>query len=172
MPKEAPGKICSRLDDSLSLVEQTTERIRNVMADLKPPVLDDYGLIAALRWYGALFSSRTGIPVYVQGEEPSPRLIPHVENAMFRITQEALTNVAKYARATKVTVIAEVEEKTVLLIITDNGIGFDPSQMDKPRRAGSWGLLTMSERAEAIGGYFRIDSYHGQGTRVVVEVAR
>lgn len=99
-------------------------------------------------------------------------MIPHVENAMFRITQEALTNVAKYARATKVTVIIEVEEKTVLLIITDNGIGFDTSQMDKPRRAGSWGLLTMSERAEAIGGYFRIDSYHGQGTRVVVEVDR
>lgn len=172
MPKEAPGQICSRLDDSLSLVEQTTERIRNVMADLKPPVLDDYGLIAALRWHGAQFSLRTGIPVYVQGEEPFLRLIPHVENAMFRITQEALTNVAKYAQATKVTVIVEVEEKTVLLIITDNGIGFDTSQMDKPRRAGSWGLLTMSERAEAIGGYFRIDSRPGQGTRIVVEVAR
>ena len=172
MPKEALTQICSRLDDSLSLVEQTTERIRNVMADLKPPVLDDYGLVAALRWYGAQFSSRTGIPVYVQGEEPLPRLTPHVENTMFRITQEALTNVAKYSQATKVTVIVEAEKKTVLLIIMDNGIGFDPTQLNKPNKASGWGLLTMSERAETIGGYFRIDSRPGQGTRIVVEVAR
>ena len=172
MPKEVLSQICSRLDDSLSLVEQTTERIRNVMADLKPPVLDDYGLVAALRWYGAQFSSRTGMPVYVQGEEPLPRLPPHVENTMFRITQEALTNVAKYSQATKVTVIVEAEKKTVLLIIMDNGIGFDPTQLNKPNKASSWGLLTMSERAETIGGYFRIDSRPGQGTRIVVEVAR
>jgi two-component system sensor histidine kinase UhpB len=172
MPKEALAQICSRLDDSLSLVEQTTERIRNVMADLKPPVLDDYGLVAALRWYGAQFSSRTGIPVDVQGEEPLPRLTPHVENTMFRITQEALTNVAKYSQAAKVTVIVEAEKKTVLLIIMDNGIGFDPTQLNKPNKASGWGLLTMSERAETIGGYFRIDSRPGQGTRIVVEVAR
>lgn len=172
MPKEALSQICSRLDDSLSLVEQTTERIRNVMADLKPPVLDDYGLVAALRWYGAQFSSRTGIPVDVQGEEPLPRLTPHVENTMFRITQEALTNVAKYSQAAKVTVIVEAEKKTVLLIIMDNGIGFDPTQLNKPNKASGWGLLTMSERAETIGGYFRIDSRPGQGTRIVVEVAR
>ena len=172
MPKEVLAQICSRLDDSLSLVEQTTERIRNVMADLKPPVLDDYGLVAALRWYGAQFSSRTGIPVYVQGEEPLPRLTPHVENTMFRITQEALTNVAKYSQAAKVTVIVEAGKKTVLLIIMDNGIGFDPTQLNKPNKASGWGLLTMSERAETIGGYFRIDSRPGQGTRIVVEVAR
>jgi two-component system sensor histidine kinase UhpB len=172
MPQEALAQICSRLDDSLSLVEQTTERIRNVMADLKPPVLDDYGLVAALRWYGAQFSSRTGIPVDVQGEEPLPRLTPHVENTMFRITQEALTNVAKYSQAAKVTVIVEAEKKTVLLIIMDNGIGFDPTQLNKPNKASGWGLLTMSERAETIGGYFRIDSRPGQGTRIVVEVAR
>lgn len=172
MPGEVLGRVCSRLDDSLALVEQTTERIRNVMADLKQPVLDDYGVVAASRWYGAQFFSRTGIAVYVQGEEPIPRLSSHVENAMFRITQEALTNIAKHAQATRVTITMEVEKETARLVITDNGIGFDPTHLAKSGNGRSWGILTMSERAEAIGGHFRIDSRTGEGTRVTVEVAR
>lgn len=171
MRKETSSQILSRLDDSFALLEQTTERIRNVMADLKPPVLDDYGLVAALRWYGTQFCSRTGIHVDVKGEETFPRLSPHVENAMFRISQEALTNVAKYAQASQVTIIAEAGKETVRLVITDNGVGFDPIQ-DNPDKTQSWGLLTMSERAEAIGGHFHIDSRTGEGTSVTVEVAR
>ncbi|MBE9508228.1 MAG: ATP-binding protein, partial [Chloroflexi bacterium] len=143
-----------------------------VMADLRPPVLDDYGLVAALRWYGAQLASRTSIAVTVQGHELIPRLALPVENALFRIAQEALTNVTKHAQATKATVAVEVDDETVRLIIADDGIGFDPASVTGPDGRRGWGLLTMAERAEAVGSRFRIESRPGQGTRVIVEVER
>ena len=172
MPEEAAAPVRSRLDDSLSLVEQTAARIRDVMADLRPPVLDDYGLVAALHWYGEQFAQRIDIAIAVEGEEPVPRLAAHVENALFRIAQEALTNVAKHAQATQVTVRVEVDSGTLRLVVADDGIGFDPVHLAEPDEGRGWGLLTMTERAEAVGGRCRIESDPGQGVQVVVEVAR
>ncbi len=172
IPKKAADVACSRLDDSLKLVEQMTERIRGVMAELRPPVLDDYGLVAALRWYGAQFASRVDIAVTVQGEEPVPRLDAPVENGLFRIAQEALTNVAKHAQATRATVALEIDGETVRLVVADDGIGFDPARVVGPNEHRGWGLLTMTERAEAVGGHFRVESGPRRGTRVIVEVAR
>jgi two-component system sensor histidine kinase UhpB len=172
MPEEAGDAIRSRLDDALSLVEQTTERIRDVMAHLRPPVLDDYGLVAALHWYGEQFAQRTGIAVAVEGEEPVPRLTTRVESALFRITQEALTNVAKHAQATRVMVSVHVQGETLRLVVADDGIGFDSVPLVRPGAGHGWGLLTMTERAEAVGGRCRIESVPGQGTQVFVEVAR
>jgi signal transduction histidine kinase len=170
LPEEIAGTVRSRLDDSLSLVEQTTERIRDVMADLRPPVLDDYGLVAALQWYGEQFTGRTGIAVAVEGEEPAPRLAARVENALFRIAQEALTNVAKHAQATEVGVTMEMEGRTLCLVVADDGIGFDPAHLTESNGSQGWGLLTMTERAEAVGGNCCIESAPGQGARVIVEV--
>lgn len=178
--EETDPAVRSRLDDSLLLVEQTTERIRDVMADLRPPVLDDYGLVAALHWYEKQFARRTDIAIAVEGEEPVPRLAARVENALFHIAQEALTNAAKHAQATQATVTVEVDSGTLRLVIADDGIGFDPSttletspaHLAEPDGGRGWGLLTMTERAEAVGGRCRIESAAGQGTRVVVEVAR
>ena len=180
LPEEAAALVRSRLDDSLSLVEQTAERIRDVMAYLRPPVLDDYGLVAALHWYGEQFARRTDIATVVEGEAPVPRLAARVENALFRIAQEALTNVAKHAQATQVTVTVEVEGGTLRLVVADDGVGFDPSttlrtspaHLAEPDGDRGWGLLTMTERAEAVGGHCRIESDPRQGTRVIVEVAR
>jgi len=172
MPEETAAPVRSRLDDSLSLVEQTAARIRDVMANLRPPVLDDYGLVAALHWYREQFTRRTDIAIAVEGEEPVPRLAARVENALFRIAQEALTNVAKHAQATQVTVTVEVDSGTLRLAVADDGIGFDPAHPAEPDGGRGWGLLTMTERAEAVGGRCRIESYPGQGTRVIVEVAR
>ncbi|MFQ5857357.1 MAG: ATP-binding protein [Anaerolineae bacterium] len=180
LPEEAAAPVRSRLDDSLSLVEQTAERIRDVMANLRPPVLDDYGLVATLHWYGEQFARRTDIAIAVEGEEPVPRLAARVENALFRIAQETLTNVAKHAQATQVTVTVEVEGGTLRLVVADDGIGFDPSTtlraspapLADPDGGRGWGLLTMTERAEVVGGRCHIESYPGQGTRVIVEVNR
>jgi signal transduction histidine kinase len=172
MSEETGAAIRSRIDDSLSLVEQTAERIRDVMARLRPSVLDDYGLVAALHWYGEQFARRTGIAIAVEGEEPVPRLAPYVESALFRITQEALTNVAKHAQATNVMVTVQVQGEILRLVITDDGIGFDPAPMIEPGGGHGWGLLTMAERAEAVGGCCRIQSVPGQGAQVIVEVAR
>jgi two-component system sensor histidine kinase UhpB len=141
------------------------------MANLRPPVLDDYGLVAALHWYGEHFTGRTGIAVAVEGEEPAPRLAAHVENALFRIAQEALTNAAKHAQATQVTVAVEAGGGNLRLAIADNGSGFDVDNTTEPNVSRGWGLLTMTERAEAVGGRCRIETGPGQGTHVIVEVS-
>jgi len=172
MPEKAPVLARSRLDDSLALVEETVERIRDVMADLRPPMLDDYGLVATLHWYGERFASWTGVTVTVRGEEPVPRLATPVENALFRIAQEALTNVCKHAQATQVTMTVTADDEAARLVVADDGVGCDPAQLTRPDGRRGWGLITMTERAEAVGGHCRIESRPQQGTRVIVEVAR
>jgi len=169
MDQDASQPVLSRLDDSLALVEKTTERVRHVMADLRPPMLDDYGLIPTLRWYGEQFTSRTGVPVIVQGEEPIPRLATQIENALCRITQEALTNVVKHARASQVTITITTADQIARLVVADDGVGFDRAQLAPPDESRGWGLLTMTERAEAIGAQCRIVSHPQQGTQVIVE---
>jgi two-component system sensor histidine kinase UhpB len=169
LPKDTPDTIRTRLQDSLALVNETTDRVRNVMADLRPPVLDDYGLLAALKWNGERFASRTGIAVTVKGEEPVPRLSASTENALFRIAQEALTNVSKHAQATMVTMSVQMGKESIELTIADNGAGFD--RLDSVDDRG-WGLLTMLERAEAVGGTCLIDPRPGKGTHVMVKAPR
>lgn len=172
LPEGVNPQVLYRLDDSIKLVEQAGEQIRNVMANLRPPVLDDYGLVAALRWYGDQFSRRTGITINMVGEDPDPRLETRLENAMFRIVQEALTNVAKHAQASKVSVTVNIDSEVLHLEIADDGIGFDTARHTKPEDDQGWGMLTMTERAEAVGGQCRIESTPHQGTRVTVEVPR
>jgi len=172
MPRKAAPALLGRLADALALVEQTGETIRNMMGELRPPMLDDYGLLSALNWYGAEFSDKTGIGVDVQGREAAPRLGAPVELALFRIVQEAMANVAKHARATGVVLTEEEDNGTVRLVIADNGVGFDQGRLGQPEGRHLWGLITMSERAAAAGGRCRIESQPGQGTRVVVEVNR
>jgi signal transduction histidine kinase len=160
------------LDDSQQLLEQTTDSIRSVMADLRPPVLEDYGLLAALRWYGDRFASRHEISVTVQGREPTPRLGIEAEIVLFRIVQEALTNILKHAKASNVTMNFDIEDGRQRLVITDDGVGFDTGELSKYKEQTSWGLITMSERAQSIGGSLRIESHPGSGTQIIVEVAK
>lgn len=172
IPRGVPANVAALLMDAETLVSKTTDSVRDVMSELRPPVLDDYGLMAALRWYGNEFSQRMRIAVEVQGEEAATRLAPEVAMAMFRIAQEALNNVAKHAQASRVTLTGEVHNSSFRLVIADNGIGFDQKQVGQPEGRYCWGLMTMSERATGAGGSCRIESQPGQGTRVVVEVSR
>jgi len=151
------------------LIEQTTESIRDVMANLRPPVLEDYGILATLQWYGHRFNSRTGIAITVEGEEPDPRMSADIEITLFRIYQEALTNISKHAKASNVTVNFYKKDGGHRLIIIDNGSGFDTAELNKYAEQASWGLVTMSERADSIGASFEIESKPGIGTRVIVE---
>ncbi|HMR62849.1 MAG TPA: PAS domain S-box protein [Anaerolineae bacterium] len=169
---EKLDQIRSRLDDSLLLVQQTTERTQDIMGELRPPVLDDYGLLSTLRWYSDQFATRVDFVIAVQGEEPVPRLAATVEHALFRITQEALTNTVKHAHASRVDIRLETDEEFTRLVIIDNGQGFDLTQWAESPSRQNWGLLTMVERAEAVGGYCQIESQLGEGTRIIVEVPR
>ena len=174
MPETAPkaALIEARLTDSLALVEQTTERFRDVLAELHPPVLDDYGLVDALEWYTERFAARVGLIVKLQGEAPNPRLSPPIENTLFRIAQEALTNIAKHAQATRVLLSLGVDEQMVRLVVADDGIGFEAAHSNETRKRQGWGLRIMAERAERIGGRCWVETRPGQGVRVVVEVKR
>jgi signal transduction histidine kinase len=166
------GKMDPRLSDSLGILADTNQTIRNVIADLRPAVLDDYGLLAALQSHCDRFSKRTGLHVTVHGDEDMPRLTGVAEITLYRIVQEALTNVAKHAQAQNVSILLKQSETTVLLKIADDGTGFDPSVSHHAKEAGTWGLLNMRERAEAIGGTLSVESEIGKGTRVVVEIRK
>jgi PAS domain S-box-containing protein len=169
---EAAAPLRRRLDDSLALVSETMQRVRNVMAELRPPALDDYGLLAALRWHGEQLTARTGLKVRVEGAELTPRLSPPEENALFRIAKEALTNAIKHAAATQAVITLEAEPGLIRLTVEDNGGGFNPAGRRRPGSQGGWGLTFMRERAIAIGGQLHVESASGQGTRIVVEVRR
>lgn len=172
MGQGAPDVVHSRLADSFTLVEETAERIRGVMADLRPPMLDDCGLVATLRWCSDKFASRTGVAVAMEGEELVPRLPAEVESAILRIVQEALTNVAKHAQAAQVTISVSADDEDVHLVVADDGVGFDPDQLAAADESQSWGLVIMSERAAAVDARCRVESQPERGTRVIVEVTR
>jgi PAS domain S-box-containing protein len=157
----------SRLDDSLRLVEETVEIIRGVMSELRPVVLDDFGLASALRWYAKQFVNHTGVATKVVEHGPSRRLPRTTEEVLFRIAQEALANIAKYARAKNITVSLDTESQATSLTITDDGRGFDASARPQPSSDHGWGLTIMRERAAAVGAELTIESAFGQGTRII-----
>lgn len=167
-PGQALEILNAQLDSSLELVQQTTQSIRGVMADLRPAVLDEYGLAAALRWYGERLAARTELTVLVEGNDLEPRPEAAVETELFRITQEALNNVIKHASASQVVISLAHEDGMLSLTIADDGVGFDPAQVPEATEHGGWGLGTMGERAEAAGGHLIIESQPGQGTRLIV----
>jgi PAS domain S-box-containing protein len=164
-------KVGARLDDSIALLERTVEGVRDVAGALRPLVLDDYGLAVTLKSYGEQFAARTGIRVTVAETQPIPRLQHEAELALFRITQEALTNVLKHARAAVVHMTLAVEAESIALTIADDGLGLAAeSRMD--HRTNGLGLLIMQERLRAVGGSLQIESQPGAGTSVVARVRR
>jgi len=168
----APSAGPAVLDEALSVVADVIASIRGVMSDLRPPVLDDYGLVAALRWYGEHVQRRTGLHVVVADEELSPRLPAPAELALFRITQEALNNVHRHARAQRVDIYLEAEGPQATLTIADDGQGFDPAAVSGPGPESGWGLINMRERAAAVGAQLRAESGPSRGTHIIVEIPR
>jgi PAS domain S-box-containing protein len=166
IPEYLPG-FKRRLDDSLMLIDQTTDHIRNLMSELRPAVLDDYGLKAALDWAAGSIARRTSLKLLVEGE--CNRFPPRVEIALFRIAQEALGNIARHARARNVKILLTQSGAEMSMAITDDGVGFDPAAVAATDKSG-WGLRLMAERAESIGGSLQVESSPGQGTSITVRV--
>jgi two-component system, NarL family, sensor histidine kinase UhpB len=157
----------SRLADSAALVKSTVRAIENVVSELRPPMLEDFGLMAALQWYATEFSLRTGVAVSVGGKESSARISADIEIALYRIVQEALNNVAKHAHATTVAIALGRSGSEYEMSVTDDGIGFDlGAQSSRP----GLGMVTMRERAQAVGGRFEVMALPGNGTRLTVRV--
>lgn len=171
LPAAARDGLGSNFDSAQGLVTEITDEVRAVMAQLHPPVLDDYGLAAALRWHAERLQRQTGLQVSVTGELIEPRLALARSVALFRIAQEALNNVVKHAGVDRATVTLEGLPGAARLTITDGGRGFDPGAA--AGGAGDhWGLLTMRERAEAAGGRLEIEAAPGGGVKVIATVPR
>ncbi|MHB8679354.1 MAG: PAS domain S-box protein [Rudaea sp.] len=164
--------VANRLRDSRELLRTTTASVRSLISELRPAVLDDYGLLAGLRWYGAQVRERTGLAIDVTGTEPDPRLQAKFENALFRIAQEVLTNAVKHAQARRIELHLACAGQRVVLKIADDGRGFDPAAARETEPRSHWGLEMIAERARSIGGSVQVDSAPGEGTRVVITFDR
>lgn len=165
-PNSEQGK---RIDDSIILIEEMTEKVRDIMSNLRPSMLDDYGLDAALRWYGAIFGKRFGIPCVMKGTN-IPRMPATVEMALFRVVQEALNNVAKHSQATRVEIRSALRGERLSLVVHDNGKGFSKADNTDMPEAVRLGLISMGERVESVGGKLAVTSASGVGTVVSVEI--
>jgi len=179
LQEEGSAELAARLEDTRALIEDTTASIREICADLRPPVLDYAGLLAALESYAHQFARRTGIAVQVDCSNRDARLPPELESALFRIAQEALTNCAKHARtpeakagtsATSIRVTLCQGGRPIVLTVADNGVGFDPDRVRAEKLHGGLGIITMKELAEFSGGTFTLESSPGKGTRIGVEI--
>jgi len=171
LPENYPDGLLSRLADTSQIVEETVVRMRNVMADFLPPMLESYGLSPALLWYSEQFKKRTNIQMCVNDYSLNPlRLPPHAEVGLFRIVQEALNNTAKYAHATHVNIEMKDDGNDMLMTITDNGVGFDPQVVFA--EPAHWGFAIMRERARALDASFNIESAPGKGTKILLRIAR
>jgi PAS domain S-box-containing protein len=163
------GEATAHLKDNIEAVDEALRLVRDLSVDLRPPLLDDLGLVTALRWYVDRYAKRTGVvaDVVVEMQDPNERFSRELETACFRIAQEALTNVARHARATCVLVQLVKDEDSVFLSVKDNGAGFNPETLRKRApRAATLGLLGMQERAHAAGGVVEIDSRVSKGTEI------
>ena len=146
------------------------DRIREVICGLRPPILDDYGLFAALSWLCRKTAERFSTRIEILGAESSPRLPPDTELTLFRIAQEALTNCVTHAEARIISVELSCAGEETVLSIRDDGKGFDRSASTAPGSGEHWGLVIMRERALSVGGKLIVDSSPRGGTRVTVRM--
>lgn len=156
------------LRDIEALLEQIEQQLRNFSHDLRPTVLDDYGLLPALQSLAERFSKRFGTPVSVDSK-PMPRMTKTTEAAMYRVAQEALNNVARHAKATRVHIRLWMSPGELHCRIRDDGVGFDPAALPKASK-NALGIIGIRERLNVLGGSLEIQSAPQQGTELKIEV--
>jgi PAS domain S-box-containing protein len=162
----SPGRD-GQIDNMLGMVDETLASVRRISTDLRPMMLDDLGLNAAVEWLARDAARRLGIEVTVRLGENEPPLDDRVATAAFRMVQEALTNVARHARATDVQIELRQHDGELELTVRDNGVGFPD---DALRREGSFGLVGMRERASMLGGRVELGNPEGGGARLIVHL--
>jgi two-component system sensor histidine kinase UhpB len=169
LPSNAADEMRARLADSQTLIESTADAVRDILAELRPQMLDEHGLVAALIWYVRRVSSRTSVSVAVNGQDLTERPAPEIEIALFRIAQEALNNVIKHAQASSVEIAVERSGSGYAMSVKDDGVGFDAAE-DREGSHTGFGMVTMRERAQAVGGSFEVQTFPGGGTKLTVRV--
>jgi len=154
-----------KIGTMITHVDQTIETVRKIVTELRPSILDELGLIAAIEWQLSQFQGRAGIRTIFESDSDSLNLSRDVAVALFRIVQEALTNVMRHAGATKVRIAIRSIADRLVISVTDNGKGITRQQINDPR---SFGIMGMNERVHRIGGQLNIYSSPGRGTRIEI----
>ena len=159
-------RYCFGIDAGFELIG----RVRDLSLDLRPAMLDDFGLVAALRWHFARYTGQVNIKVdFNHAGLQGHRFAPEIETAAYRIVQEALTNVARHAGVDRVEVGITVDERVLHLRIQDVGEGFDPDSLSA-RTGITGGLYGMRERAFMLGGQLKVESAPGAGTLLIADL--
>ena len=168
--KVLPGgqPVSGVLDRVQSLCRQMSQGIYRLVHDLRPAQLDDLGLVAALHYLIDEERRRTRMDIALEIRGVIKRLDPLVETVMFRVAQEALTNIARHASCETAKILVDYRDEQIMMQVSDNGAGFDPQRELHPPHG--WGIAGMRERAESVGGWLKITSAPGQGTRVEVVI--
>jgi signal transduction histidine kinase len=162
--------IRERVANSKRLISHSMEQIKLLVYDLRPVMLDDFGLVPALRWYIQSHLEGAGPTIVTDFDEAGPRLPGDVETALYRIAQDALTNAVRHAQASKIVVRLETKPGFASLAVIDNGTGFDPGEAMYRGDHRGLGLLSVKERVELLDGTVNIESTLGRGTRVYVVI--
>lgn len=164
-------EVAEKLEDTKSLVDQLTTQVRSLSLELRPTMLQDLGLIPTVRWYVNTFTERRGITVHLNTSNMNDRYPEDVETTLYRIVQEALTNVSRHADASQVILCVERRDSVIRASIDDDGMGFQPETILSSANIGKGvGLVAIRERVMAHNGRFSIESALGQGTHLEVEI--
>lgn len=163
-------EILASIEDNILVIDEAVDQVRDLSVDLRPLLLDDFGLAVALRWYLDRQAKNHGIEAEFVSHSLSDetRFAWELETACFRIVQEAVANVARHAKASKVSVVLEKSGADLILSISDDGVGFDLKFLR--RSVATLGLRGMEERAESLGGSITIDSEPQAGTEIFVRI--
>jgi signal transduction histidine kinase len=165
LEQAAAGEQADAVASLRELVVSTLQDVRALAVELRPAALDDFGLVPAVERLADTFRGQSGMDVELETRLPDERLPPEVETALYRIVQEALTNVVKHADARRVSILLTERERGVAAMVEDDGAGFEPGA-DR----GGLGLLGMRERIGLVGGRLHVESAPGAGTTIVAEV--
>jgi signal transduction histidine kinase len=163
--QENPDAFHARIEDAKRLNADTMRAIRDLAMGLRPSMLDDIGIEAALQWQGREFSRHTGVPATVRVDGSLDYLADSQRTCIYRVVQEALTNCARHAKAKHVLVSLRADEQGVEVIVRDDGIGFNASAA-----RGGLGLLGMQERVQELDGKVEITSNRNSGTTIRVDL--
>ena len=165
-----PHELQARVREVREQVTELLQEVRTMSQLLRPSMLDDFGLVPTLQWLAEKFAARTRIVVDLRTPPSETRLPPAIEVLLYRVTQEALTNIVKHARAKHVEVVLEVRDGEASLVIADDGVGFDVERFRRTPEARGVGLLGMRERVAYYRGHIEFRSRPQAGMRITLTI--
>lgn len=165
--KNADDEINEKMKESIDLINATITSVRKIATDLRPSILDDLGLLAALEWQGEEFEKRSGTKVKFINKAGDMEVRPEVATAIFRIYQELLTNIARHANAGLVTAMLDMEGNILRVSIKDDGVGFNTNTISNKKTLG---LLGIKERTLLMGGTYEIKTEPGKGSETIISI--